>query len=107
MNVEIGAEAALFPEKKYIKGIFVAVRRLFLMNMKGLRKVVVLFEYMCNNDYCWTFFERCIQYMINSILHTYWVQSDTSSCNGKSIVIRSVLASVIHIFYIVLFAVSD
>ncbi len=47
------------------------------------------------------------QYMINSILHTYWVQSDTSSCNGKSIVIRSVLASVIHIFYIVLFAVSD
>ncbi len=25
MNVEIGAEAALFPEKKYIKGIFVAV----------------------------------------------------------------------------------
>jgi hypothetical protein len=27
MNVEIGAEAALFPEKEYIKGIFVAVRR--------------------------------------------------------------------------------
>ncbi len=26
MNVEIGAEAALFPEKKYIKGIFVAVQ---------------------------------------------------------------------------------
>jgi hypothetical protein len=25
MNVEIGAQAALFPEKKYIKGIFVAV----------------------------------------------------------------------------------
>jgi hypothetical protein len=25
MNVEIGAEAALFPEKKYIKGIFIAV----------------------------------------------------------------------------------
>jgi len=25
MNVEIGAEAALFPEKKYINGIFVAV----------------------------------------------------------------------------------
>jgi hypothetical protein len=25
MNVEIGAEAALFPEMKYIKGIFVAV----------------------------------------------------------------------------------
>jgi hypothetical protein len=25
MNAEIGAEAALFPEKEYIKGIFVAV----------------------------------------------------------------------------------
>jgi hypothetical protein len=25
MNIEIGAEAALFPEKEYIKGIFVAV----------------------------------------------------------------------------------
>jgi hypothetical protein len=27
MNVEIGAEAALFQEKKYINGIFVAVLR--------------------------------------------------------------------------------
>ncbi len=26
MNVEIGAESALFPEKEYISGIFVAVR---------------------------------------------------------------------------------
>jgi hypothetical protein len=26
MNVEIGAEAALFPEKEYINGITVAVR---------------------------------------------------------------------------------
>ncbi len=26
MNVEIWAEAALFPEKEYIKGIFVAVK---------------------------------------------------------------------------------
>jgi hypothetical protein len=26
MNVEIGAEVALFPEKEYISGIFVAVR---------------------------------------------------------------------------------
>ncbi len=25
MNVEIGAEAALFPEKEYIKEIFIAV----------------------------------------------------------------------------------
>ncbi len=28
MNVEIGAEAALFPEKEYINGIFVAVQGL-------------------------------------------------------------------------------
>ncbi len=27
MIVEIGAEAALFPEKEYIKGIFIAVRK--------------------------------------------------------------------------------
>jgi hypothetical protein len=27
MNVEIGAEAALFPEKEYISGIFIAVQR--------------------------------------------------------------------------------
>jgi hypothetical protein len=26
MNVEIGAEAALFPEKEYISGIFIAVQ---------------------------------------------------------------------------------
>jgi hypothetical protein len=29
MNVEIGAEAALFPEKEYINGIFVAVYAVF------------------------------------------------------------------------------
>jgi hypothetical protein len=30
MNVEIGAEAALFPEKEYMSGIFVAVQRRYL-----------------------------------------------------------------------------
>jgi hypothetical protein len=30
MNVEIGADAALFPEKEYIKGIFAAVCRKLL-----------------------------------------------------------------------------
>ncbi len=38
MNVEIGAEAALFPEKEYINGIAVAVRiselRKFVTNDK-------------------------------------------------------------------------
>jgi hypothetical protein len=40
MNVEIGAEAALFPEKEFIKGIFVAVQVILLLflphNMKFL-----------------------------------------------------------------------
>jgi hypothetical protein len=31
MNVEIGAEAALFPEKEYISGIFVAVYSIYRM----------------------------------------------------------------------------
>ncbi len=31
MNVEIGAEAALFPEKEYINGIVVAVHAIFHM----------------------------------------------------------------------------
>jgi hypothetical protein len=31
MNVEIGAEAALFPEKEYINGIFVAVWYAFVL----------------------------------------------------------------------------
>jgi hypothetical protein len=30
MNVEIGAEAALFPEKEYINGIAVAVYSVFI-----------------------------------------------------------------------------
>jgi len=33
MNVEIGTEAARFPEKEYISGIFVAVWR----NLRGSR----------------------------------------------------------------------
>jgi hypothetical protein len=32
MHVEIGAEAALFPENEYIKGFFVAVRTVPLSN---------------------------------------------------------------------------
>ncbi len=36
MNVEIGAEAALFPEKEYISGIFVAVRVAGFVSCEGL-----------------------------------------------------------------------
>jgi hypothetical protein len=35
MNVEIGAEAALFPEKEYISGIFVAVQYESLPQISG------------------------------------------------------------------------
>jgi hypothetical protein len=37
MNVEIGAEAALFPEKEYINGIAVAVQG-------GLNKALAIFK---------------------------------------------------------------
>jgi hypothetical protein len=35
MNVEIGAEAALFPEKEYINGIAVAMHKLILLILKA------------------------------------------------------------------------
>ncbi len=42
MNVEIGAEAVLFPEKEYINGIAVAVWRLFqsfsMAHTQGVKK---------------------------------------------------------------------
>jgi hypothetical protein len=37
MNVEIGAEAALFPEKEYISGIFVAVHTVDVTSMQVIR----------------------------------------------------------------------
>ncbi len=42
MNVEIGAEAALFPEKEYIKGIFVAVYAAYVS--KNMPKRATLFS---------------------------------------------------------------
>jgi hypothetical protein len=36
MNVEVGAEAALFPEKEYINGIFVTVYHKYLIRSKRL-----------------------------------------------------------------------
>jgi len=46
MNVEIGAEAALFPEKEYINGIFIAVWLIYEGNSEDhkilrLSKIVV------------------------------------------------------------------
>ena len=43
MNVEIGAEAALFPEKEYINGIAVAVHTL----------IEALQRYNCQADLIW------------------------------------------------------
>jgi hypothetical protein len=40
MNVEIGAEAALFPEKEYINGIAVAVYRQYQY------RIIVFAEYI-------------------------------------------------------------
>jgi hypothetical protein len=36
MNVEIGIEAAQFPEKKYINGIFVAVQHSYILMLTKL-----------------------------------------------------------------------
>jgi hypothetical protein len=41
MNVEIGAEAALFPEKEYINGIFVAVQPGFWKDENGQSHVIL------------------------------------------------------------------
>ncbi len=41
MNVEIGADAALFPEKEYIKGIFVAVQLAWLSLRATWRLMVI------------------------------------------------------------------
>jgi hypothetical protein len=40
MNVEIGAEAALFPEKEYINGIAVAVQLLLFMSLPTVSEIV-------------------------------------------------------------------
>ncbi len=42
MNVEIGAEAALFPEKEYISGIFVAVW--WDSRASNLRNIVIQYK---------------------------------------------------------------
>ncbi len=46
MNVEIGVEAALFPEKEYISGIFVAVYRLLAPKFQHSLSAVSLGIYL-------------------------------------------------------------
>jgi hypothetical protein len=43
MNVEIGTEAALFPEKECISGIFVAVHIILMQNSQQLSLLIWLF----------------------------------------------------------------
>jgi hypothetical protein len=47
MNVEIGAEAALFPEKEYINGIAVAVRY-SVPKLRDLGKLISHCLYFCS-----------------------------------------------------------
>jgi hypothetical protein len=44
MNVETGTEAAQFPEKEYIYGIFVAVQKIY----KSIQKDTVYKEEVCS-----------------------------------------------------------
>jgi hypothetical protein len=41
MNVEIGAEAALFPEKEYIKGIFAVKKETCITIKKYYKKIFI------------------------------------------------------------------
>ncbi len=49
MNVEIGAEAPLFPEKEYINGIAVAVRDIFIITKVHWSMFLLK---MCCSMYC-------------------------------------------------------
>jgi hypothetical protein len=51
MNVEIGAEAALFPEKKYVNGIAVAVQYMYLKH-KPICYSAKLFNYNKSSLFC-------------------------------------------------------
>jgi hypothetical protein len=59
MNVEIGAEAALFPEKKYISGIFVAVYYTLRCRLVHYNFVYLpcAFEDICLSTYIFTYIE--------------------------------------------------
>jgi hypothetical protein len=57
MNVEIGAEAVLFPEKEYINGIALAVQLI----PKSLHKITTHLNRKCKDDMsclhlCFTYF---------------------------------------------------
>jgi hypothetical protein len=58
MNVKIGAEAALFPEKEYINGIFIVVRRYHYMDRWPMRET-------------------------NSLLHKFYIMEQRWCCQDK------------------------
>jgi hypothetical protein len=47
MNVEIGAEAALFPEKEYVNGIAVAVCGVSRPQCTGLQEISQEISFLC------------------------------------------------------------
>jgi hypothetical protein len=60
MNVEIGAEAVLFPEQEYINGIFVAVYNTFVEFCKHSRcKSTVMYQH---------FFYRTERILVETLL---------------------------------------
>jgi hypothetical protein len=53
MNVEIGAEAALFPEKEYINGIAVAVQQIWYISttLHNPRKNLSCLPFLNRHDF--------------------------------------------------------
>ncbi len=56
MNVEIGAEAVLFPEKEYIKGMAVAVQTHECGNCGIMSTQFLLWEYLFQHIFGYWFF---------------------------------------------------
>jgi hypothetical protein len=79
MNVEIGAEAALFPEKDYIKGIFVAVEKkqahIFNnLSMRRSRNMHLSTDYKYNNKKR-LFYEEHLTFVVR-------IQTNNTVCNN-------------------------
>jgi hypothetical protein len=70
MNVEIGAEAALFPEKEYINGIFFAVYDTTTFPCPSL-KITYVFLHKCTNIGRKTFEKMYIYTTVCSSIYTF------------------------------------
>ena len=61
MNVEIGAEAALFPEKEYISGIFVAVQEHKSIGADFSQRSSRRYQRSSKDEYCINTVDRKLQ----------------------------------------------